>query len=319
MTNPRHARARPLAKVISPGMHAMSPEDYHADRTAISSSGARLLLPPDGSPARFRYDMDHPRRWTKDLDLGQAAHMLVLGVGPEIVEIDAMDYRTKAAQTARDGAHNQGQIPLLPDQIDTVYAMADTLRAHPVANRLLLPGSGQPEQALFWHDQRLLGEQQLLVLRRCLLDWYSPTLREERHGRLLVPDYKTCRSAAPEKFAKAVFQYGLHQQAAWNLDGIRALLGEEDPVFLFIAQEKKPPYIVSVIELNHEALMWGNELNVHALNVYRKCVTEDRWPGYSDEIVQIGLPPYAERMHAESVEFMKEWVESPDGILPLPV
>ena len=87
------------------------PEDaYHADPApggSLSASGAKLLLPPS-CPALYQCAGLGRRPPKAEFDYGTAAHMYVLGAGPVIVLIDAPDWRTKAAQDAREEARAQG-------------------------------------------------------------------------------------------------------------------------------------------------------------------------------------------------------------------
>lgn len=276
-------------KITAPGVYQLDAATYHADPVAggsLSSSGARKLLPPS-CPARFRYELDHPPAPREHFNLGHAAHRLVLGDGPELVVVDADSWRTKAARQARDEAHAAGLVPLLAGDYDVVQAMADAIRAHPVAGRLFAPDAGTPEQALIWQD----GPSG--IWRRALLDWL-PTPTPGR--RTILLDYKTAASGDPDTLARAVHTYGYHQQAAWYLDGARSLgLADDEAAFLFVCQEKAPPYLVTIAELDITALRIGDLINRRALNVYAACVEADRWPGYAgDEIAHLSLPPWAE-------------------------
>ena len=59
--------------ITEPGIYEMTNEEYHSHRYALSSSGARKLLPPS-CPAIFRYEQDHPQPPKKVFDIGSAAH-----------------------------------------------------------------------------------------------------------------------------------------------------------------------------------------------------------------------------------------------------
>lgn len=274
-------------QITEPGVYQMTAEEYHADPVAggsLSSSGARKLLAPS-CPAIFRYEQDHGQAPKREFDFGQAAHQMVLGEGPDLVVIEADNYRTKAAQIDRDEARIAGMVPLLRAEYDQVQAMADGLRQHPVAAALFDPARGRPEQTLVWRD-RPTG-----VMRRARLDW----LPHPGSGRLIIADYKTCRSAEPSALARAVEQYGYHQQADWYRSGARALgLADEAAAFVFVCQEKTAPYLVTVVELDAATLRIGAARNRRALAIYRECVTSGRWPGYSDEIALLSLPVWAE-------------------------
>jgi hypothetical protein len=134
------------------GVYDIPEAEYFAARYALSCSGAKLLLPPS-CPAKFFWRMDHPEH-KKAWDLGSGAHQLVLGTGPELVEVKADDWRTNAAKAERDAARAAGKIPLLSRDVAVVKAMAAALEAHPVAWNLLDPEHGHAEQSLFWTDQR---------------------------------------------------------------------------------------------------------------------------------------------------------------------
>lgn len=289
------AATAPLV-IDQPGVYQMPADVYHADPVpagSLSSSGARLLLPPS-CPALFRYRVDHGQPPNRTFDFGHAAHQQVLGTGPDLVVVNAEDWRTNAAKEARDKAHAAGAVPLLAAEHEQVQAMAAALRAHPVAAVLFEPGAGRAEQALFWHDT------EFGVWRRALLDW----LRHRGTGRLIVPDYKTTKSAEPAALSRAMSTHGYYQQAAWYLDAVTALglAGDVEPAFVFVFQEKTPPYLVTICEPDYMAIKWGRIRNRKALDIYRRCQASGRWPGYADDVVRLSLPRWAENDHDAAYE-----------------
>lgn len=278
-------------EVVAAGVYDLPHEVYHADPVpggSLSASGARRLL---RCPARFRHDTDHPGedRETPELIFGRAYHRALLGAGPDIDVVDAADWRTKQAREARAESLAAGRIPLLAAEAQRVEQMQAVLRVHPTAGRLFLPGSGTPEQSLFWPDQ---GSG---VWRRARLDWLPN--RGPGPGRMLIPDLKTCRSAAPADLPRAVHEYGYHQQADWYLSGVRALHLAEDAVFLLVFQEREPPYLVTVAQLDPVALRIGAELNNQALYTYAQCQLTGVWPGYTEQVEVVPLPGWVEARH----------------------
>ena len=280
-------------EITEPGVYEGLPEAaYHADPVpagSLSASGAKVLLPP-GCPAMFLHRLTHPRI-SDSLDLGSAAHTLVLGTGWPIGVVDAEDWRTKKAQTERKEIRDAGQIPLLRPQYDQVTAMADALLAHPIARVLLRPEGGLPEASLFWTDQRT-G-----IMRRARLDW----LPRPSSGRLILVDYKTSVSADPARFGQFAADYGYHIQEAWYLDAAEALELGDDPALVFVVQEKTPPYLVSVVQLDAAATRIGRALGRKAIDIYQRCVESGEWPGYADDVVLASLPPWYERQHEEDL------------------
>ncbi|MBZ3909391.1 PD-(D/E)XK nuclease-like domain-containing protein [Streptomyces acidiscabies] len=270
--------------ITEPGIYEMTNEEYHSHRYALSSSGARKLLAPS-SPAHFRYEQDNPQEPKKVWDIGNAAHRLVLGNGPTLQLVDYERWDTKVAKAEVAEAREAGAVPLKRGEYEQVHAMADVLRRHPVASLLFDPEHGTPERSLFWRDEPT-G-----VMRRARLDW----LPNPRSGRLIIPDYKTCRSANPEALERAIEEYGYHQQDDTYRSGCRALgIADDDAAFVFVCQEKTAPYVITVVEVNATARRIGAARNRRALEVFAECTRTGYWPGYSDDVVPLSLPGWAE-------------------------
>ena len=276
------------AVLTEPGVYDMPEDVYHGDPVpggSLSVSGAKKLLAPS-CPARYAYEREHPVY--KDVfDFGSAAHKTVLGVGAEIVVIDAKNWQTNKAKDERDAARAAGKIPVLPHEHEQIQEMAKAIREHPLAAALLDPDrGGHPERSLFWYDA------EFGIWRRARLDWMPDP---DAPGRFVIVDYKSCAGADRASIAKAVANYGYFMQAPWYEDGIISLGLAEDPAFLFIFQEKEPPYLVSVVQLDYDAMRAGRAANRAAMERYRDCTEASKWPGYSDEIEVISLPPWMVR------------------------
>jgi PDDEXK-like domain of unknown function (DUF3799) len=258
----------------------------HADylaHAALSASGAKVLVQP-GGPARFHHERTHPRPPTDAFDLGHLVHGAVLGVGPEVLVVDAPDWRTAAAKKLRDEARAAGRIACLTSDARQVEEMAGAVRAHPIASRLLHPDSGEPEVSLFYRDP------EHGVDRRARIDWLR---RPDDTGRLIVVDLKTAASASPAEFARAAARYGYAQQAAFYRDLVVGLgLGRSAP-FVFVVVEKEPPYLVSVVQFDEAAMQAGEALNRKAMRLFRDCTESGSWPGLTEaEVATISLPPW---------------------------
>ena len=202
----------------------------------------------------------------------------------ELAVVDARDWRTNKARDAAGAARAEGKVPLLTAEHEQVQAMAKAISEHPLASALLCHGDVEPEQSMFWPDP-VFG-----IWRRARLD----AARQPGSGRLIITDYKTVASAEPGKFAKAVYDYRYHMQAAWYLDAAAACLGEHDAAFLFVAQEKAAPYLTGVYGLDQDSLDLGRAMNERAMERYRDCTESGIWPGYQPEGVgYLSLPPWA--------------------------
>lgn len=260
----------------TPGFHADIEEaSYHADRTSLSVSGAKVILK---SPSLFRYQQDNPV-FKDAFDFGSAAHQLVLGVGPGIAVIPATS-RAKADQeahkAAKEAARAEGKIPVTAEDYERVQAMADRLSSHTLAMRLL--SEGQPEVSAYALDE------ETGVMRRGRFDWLHPTL---------LVDYKSCLSADPRDLAGrygVVKKWGYDQQAAWYTDLARDL-GHPATAFAFIFQMKTPPYEVVVAYLDDSDLWEARSRNREALERFRDCTQSGIWPGFvlDDTAIRLSL------------------------------
>lgn len=259
----------------------MTAEAYHA-HPALGSTGARVIA--NQCPAAYRYAVPVAKT---EFDVGTAAHLLVLPprqFDETVTIIDADSYRTKAAQEARDAARKAGRTPLILPQLQAVQAMRDAVWRHPIAGKAFL--NGVAEQSMFWTDPE--------TGVRCKVrpDWLPD-------GTDYLIDLKTSMSADPADFARSVWNYGYHVQAAWYRAGVKAATGRDINRFAFVVVSKQAPHLVSVCWLDEEALYWGDIVCRYARGVHAWCAARDHWPSFQPDLTgpprafTIGLPPYA--------------------------
>lgn len=257
-------------------IEALPEADYHADKARLSASGAKRILK---APALYRHWLTTPEQGG-NLDIGTAAHALILGEGMEAVYVAPFDnWQTKAAQTERDVARADGLSPVLPKQWEAVCDMADTLSQHTQAMELL--ADGRAEVTMYARDRATSIE------RRGRLDW----LRDDG----VIVDYKTTVSAAPWAFAGSCAKYGYHLSEA-NYRYLCARNGIEVKAAALIAQEKEPPYLVEVFELDEDAVALGYRRMEEACRVLEQCQMTGEWPGYTRRPFNtVSLPGWAFR------------------------
>jgi hypothetical protein len=107
-------------------------------------------------------------------------------------------------------------------------------------------------------------------------------------------DLKTAVDASYSGFARAVVQFDYHVQHAMYMD-IWRQLGKPLDGFLFVPQEKIPPYAPAIYELPKRAVEFGAALYRQYLEQYAKCHKDNEWPGYNQDIRPLELPGYAYR------------------------
>ena len=270
---------------VVPGVYDIPAELYHSDPIpggSLSSTGARRLT---DCPARFKYFLDNPEPYKPEFEFGTAAHTVILGNGPELVVVEGKRWDTNEIKAKLAKLRAEGKVPLKAEARQRIDDMAEALARHPEAADLLVPGSGLAEQSIFWEEDG--------IWRRSRIDWLRP---EE------IVDYKSARSVHPDYLQKAVNEYGYHQQDDFYRRGaIHLGITPRSCAFKFIFQEKNPPYLVTVAELDFPARVIGAELNDRALHAYAMGRATGHWPAYSEGTAFISLPNWVERKFAEEI------------------
>lgn len=249
---------------------------YHAD-PALSHSGMKTLL---DCPARYDWQRRHPRPDKKEFDLGHAAHAKLLGVGLDVVEVQADDWRTKAAKDQAAEARAAGAVPMLTKEIARVDAMVEAVLAHEGA-RAILDAADAVEQSMWWTCE--LGVQ--IRGRVDLVASYAD-------GTPCLVDLKTTTDASPIEWPKTVVKYRYDLQRAVYTDGWRTITGES-PDFALIVVEKEPPHLTALYRLDLDFLDRGNRLYEQAVRTWIDCTETGQWPGYGTDFVELSPPGWA--------------------------
>lgn len=253
---------------------------YHKDVTRVSKSGLDLIAK---SPAHYweRYlnPNREPESKTDALVVGNAFHVLTL-------ENDIFPYHfiirpkfsgtgSVAKREAFEAEHADKEI-ITMEQYDMVRRMRDAVMKHPAAFELLK--IGQAETTLKWED--ILTDAPC----KCRMDWWNPDVR-------VIVDLKSTDDASDEGFAKSSFNYRYHVQGAFYLDGAKANNLNPDG-FIFIAVEKKPPYLVNIFYMPPDVIDFGIRVYRDDLKKYMECRQTNQWPGYDQRVKPLNLPSW---------------------------
>lgn len=253
----------------------MPDTEYHA-RPALGSTSVKTLA--KYPPAVFRWQADNPQPHKAVFDLGTAAHSLILEQDESAFEIiDAADWRTKAAQTARDDAYTKGKVPLLQRDYEAVKGMWYSVMDHPTAGPLF---TGHiPEQSYFTTLQDV-----------------PVKARPDALNGTTVVDLKTT-GADLNDLARTVNNFGYHIQQA-HYEAVMEACGQAVDDFVFVFVSTQAPHMVRVVRLEDAAVEFGNDRMAHALEVYRHCTLENHWPGY-EGIDTLDLPAWVYSQQAD--------------------
>jgi len=252
----------------------MTNTEYHA-HPAVGKSNLDQI---NKSPAHYKWARDNPQDPTPAMRLGSLTHMAVLEpdrFSGECVVMPSMDRRTKDGKLKWEefqAAHPHHEL-LTSDEHTKIIAIRDAVYAHPMA-RKLLDQIDRVEASTFWTDPSTGVEC------KCRPDAVL------KNGMLI--DLKTTQDAGPG-FSRSVSKYRYHVQAAFYGDGMGGL---EDNAMVFIAVETTGPYLVACHMIAPDSLLAGREAYHRNLETYLKCSQSGEWPGYSETINQIELPPW---------------------------
>jgi len=274
-----------------PGIYPDIPmTEYLAWRAASNSGLGRILR----SPAHYRAYVETDQPDTPAFRMGRAVHMAVLqpdlfpqhfAQEPDTSEGEFATYAnpraTKLYKELRAALEMTGKdILTMPEWWD-VEGMTAAVLAHPRASKLIR-NTGAAELSVV-ADDPATG-----VRVKTRLDWHTPSTA----GGAIV-DLKTTGNASPGEFERAIYRYGYHRQGALYLRAAREA-GLPAAHFVIIAVEKEPPYGVILYRLTDEAIRLGEVQIDYSLALYKRCKETGEWPGYTTDVVDIGVPKWAD-------------------------
>lgn len=234
---------------------------YRAIR-AVNWSSLRAM---SVSPLHYRYGLDNERADTPAMAKGRAVHCAVLEPDRLLVDYTTFDGTRRGKWWDEFKAVNADKEILTVAEWADVVAIRDAVRAHPVAASYL--DWGDAERTLTWTDEAtgLPCKARLDFLNDC------------------VVDLKTSRDIGDHSFSRTTHDLLYHGQAAFYLNGVKAVTGADHP-FVFIAVESNPPHDVRVGPLSEDAIYCGGQEAARLLRLVADCTASGTWPGaYPDE------------------------------------
>lgn len=243
-------------------MAAAVARDAYDQIDALNWSRLHLL---ERSPTHFKTGFGDE---TATFRLGTAAHMAVLEPArfQTAYEIFRGKKRQgKAWEEFETAAIRGGKAVLNVKEHAGAVAISAAIRAHERANHYL--SGGKPEETMQW-----------------TID--AGDLRFDCKGRadyigVAIVDLKSTADASPSEFGWSVVKYGYLGQAAWYSDGHFLATGVRKP-FVFVAVEKKPPFMVQVYTVTEEELEMGRNLYLSLLAKLDYCTKNNWWSGYTE-------------------------------------
>lgn len=228
------------------------------------------------SPAHALWQLKHPKEPTDAMLIGTCLHALILENKRVFVALpESAKGNSNAAKAVKAAFYleNEGKIILSADDAARVEAMAESVLSHKGA-RAILDLGGDSELPMFWNENGLEMKGKI-----------------DRVNPLGVIDIKTTKDASLAEFAKSVYNFGYHLQAAHYLAGAAAN-GLPCDDFIIIAVENEAPYCTALRKIDHVSIMEGEQERQELIAKYKKCVEKNDWPGYNDDIETVSIPKW---------------------------
>jgi hypothetical protein len=292
--------------IETPGIYTVSEDSYHSDplpTPSLSASLAKILLgksPRHAWQAHPKLNPDWKPEEDAKFDFGTVAHKLLLGEGREIVIVEAADWRTKAAQESRDDARTQGKTPILAKDYVTAEAMHKAARGQlAVIDDCFdaFTGQGQAEAVLAWQEFDYEGLNPIWC--RGKVDWLA---KRRDTGHIVIYDYKaSAADVSPWGIARQLYDMQYEIAAGMYERGLEAIHGDAAGkiVMRFVVQEREAPYLLHVAEMDAGGMTIGRKKVSYAIQLWRRCMTENKWPGYSNRIIRADMPSWLENRWLE--------------------
>lgn len=244
------------------------------------------------SPAHWIHYITEKKERTDAMLLGSLSHCLALEkdkLKDKFIIFDdnkrpepSMNYGSKKNKEWKAALANEAKenkMELVSKEIhDQAINMVDALQSDSEAKKWL---DGEYEAKLEW---KFLGFNFLGI-------------RDITHDDYIV-DLKFVQSADPFVFQRYLFKEGVYRQGGMYLDGEMKgeFTGEPHKRVLFIAVENKPPYGVSVHELDFEVINAGVNEYRRLAEQLRECIDAGHFPSYNFRSIEgrfdVNLPNF---------------------------
>lgn len=237
------------------------------------------------SPEKFKWYREHPEQPSPTLIFGQVFHKLALEPNTfydEFAVSPIIDRRTKEGKVAwAEFVESSADKTVIDcDSYHKAQEMVDCLYRVPFVKKLL---DGEHEKPVFWTDD-LTGEA-------CKARYDALV---EVNKQPIIVDLKTTTDASTDAFMRSAIRLGYDFQSGMYCDGLKKTTGK-NPLFVFIAIEKEPPYAVNILQCDELMLRRGYDLFREYIGIYHDCKQTGNFYGYLgkyNQINNLALPSF---------------------------
>ena len=239
-------------------------------------------------PAYFKWCEDNPQEPSEDMVLGSAFHKIVLEPETfydEFAVMPNVDRRTTQGKMkyAEFIIEADGKTVITQEQYDTICGMRDSIMSNPYARKLI---NGNIEQSMYFTDD--------LTKVECKC---RPDVWRKVADRVVITDLKSAKSVMPNDFMRDCVKYHYDLQTAMYREGASKVLGvpKDNIDFVFIAVEKKPPYLLNIMQADTYVIQKGEADFREYIGTYKECKEKNLWYGLNGAngiINTLSLPEY---------------------------
>lgn len=270
----------------------MPETEYHYRRLGeCNQSGLKVLR--NRTPAHYKAWVEESHKPKTQLERHKEAAHFRLGkiVHKRILEPDQFnslyllqpDFGPMQSSTNRkkrdDWLSDQHAEAIIVKQedIDAANAMYESIMRHKTA-RLVIQ-NGKPEVTLRWICPRTGLKCKIRV------DWYSEQFA-------FAMDLKSTLDASKAEFSRSIAKYDYEVQHCFYSEGVKAH-GLPLDNYILLPVEKETPYAVATYHIDAAGEELGFKKLDESMLKMQKCVEENSWPAYSEDIEEITLPGWA--------------------------
>lgn len=297
------------AQLPGPGVYQMSDAEYFALPYASKSRLCALMK----SAEHLKHEIETGGEEKRCFDFGSAFDAFVLTpetFAQQVAIAPDVNKRTNAgkAEYAEFEEANRDKTIITADEFATIKDMAQSLREHAVASRLLWGAAGKNQVVLIWDDE------ETGVRCKAKIDRYT-TYADDQY---LTPDglpvtlpvhidLKSARDCEPGIFAKHAEDYHYPLQVVHYRNGRDTETRRQGRIvtharFFFIVCDKTPDigrrHHVEVMEYDEADLEHVARVRRDLLLKWKQCHETNTWPGRPQRINLLRRPTWAVNQEA---------------------
>lgn len=267
-------------------------EMYHHDRSAISSSGLKVLL--QQTPAHFREEWLHGISVDKEKEhfrFGALAHMALIEpdrfrskfvlepVFEGYTKDGELSTRSKEAREKKKEWYDEldaESIVVTEKDYKDINGIIASVLAHDKASKVIKGAS--IEMSGFFREP--------ITQLKCRIR--PDILHLEK--KVLV-DVKTARDGSARFFGNEIVKHLYNVSLAFYGMGIKAITGWEPEVYALLVLEKEPPYAVALYTVKRDDIETAKAWTMHGLETLKRCIEVNKWPAHQEgQAEDIAIP-----------------------------